>query len=90
MPNLRRGFDWKATIAFALAAASTAYGVAKWAATSPTRDEFEHVRNDVVQIRLDQAVSKNACERTASDVAEIKTNLGELRRSLEEPRHRGR
>jgi len=57
-PDLRTRHDWKAIIGTVAAAGAIAWAVVKWAATTPTRDEFEHVRNDVFNIRLDQETVK--------------------------------
>lgn len=68
---------------------AVAWGVVKWAATAPSREEFEHSRSDIVQVRLDQAVAKSNSERVSSDIAEIKAAIGEIRKTQLEVR-RGR
>jgi hypothetical protein len=90
VPDLRprSGHPFVTLLGSLAGAAAVAWAVVRWAATTPTRDEFEHVRNDVVQVRLDQAVQKAASERTSSDVAEIKAALGEIRKTQLEARRR--
>jgi hypothetical protein len=90
VPDLRprSGHPLVTVIGSLAGAAAVAWAVVRWAATTPTRDEFEHVRNDVVQVRLDQAVQKATSERTSNDIAEIKAAVQEIRRSQVEARRR--
>lgn len=73
--DLRPRHDWKAIIGTVALCAGIAWGIAKWAARAPTREEFEHARNDVVQVRLD-------VETIKGDVKAINVRLDEGFRSV--------
>ena len=85
IPNLRSktGHPLWTLLAASGISITVAWGMVKWAATTPTREEFEHMRTKLEQVQLDQAVQKGSMERTSQDMAQIRSDVSEMRKSME-------
>ena len=63
MPNLRPPINWLAIIGGLAGAAGLVWGIARWAATTPTREEFNASRDELVRVRLELPVINAKIER---------------------------
>ena len=80
---LRPRPHWIGWIGGIATAAGLVVGMITYLSRLATRDELQRTRDDVVQVRLDQAVMKGDIAGAARDTAEIKSNLSDLVKSLE-------
>ncbi len=82
--------NWLAVGGFSIALLGSAAGLARWAFTAPTRDEYEMVRSKVTSVEQDHAVLKAGVEGMRSDMADVKAATKEINAKLMELRITGR
>jgi len=80
---LRPRHNWLGWIGGIATALAVAIGGISYLSRLATRDELQRTRDDVVQVRLDQAVMKGDTQAAARDIATISSDLKALRESLE-------
>ena len=59
----KKPVNWLAVIASLGGVAGIAWGIAQWAATTPTRKEFNDVRDDMIRVRIELPVLSGKVER---------------------------
>ena len=88
--DLRPKHNWLAFIASLAGIAGVGWGIAQWAATTPTRKEFNDVRDDMIRVRIEFPVMGSKIERVeqsqqriekAVERIEAKQDRAPLRRS---------
>ena len=87
---LKPKHNWTAILGALAGAAGIAWGVARWAATTPTRDEFNQTRDSIVQIRIELPTINAKLERAEQSQQRIEKAVEQMSGKLDERRSRGR
>jgi hypothetical protein len=66
-----KGVNWLAVITSLAGVAGIAWGIAQWAATTPTRKEFNDVRDDMIRVRIELPTINAKVERVEQSQARI-------------------
>jgi hypothetical protein len=61
--DIRPKTNWLAIITGLAGVAGIAWGIAQWAATTPTRKEFNDVRDDMIRVRIELPAVNSKIER---------------------------
>ena len=61
--DVKRHPNWIAIIGSLAGAIGVAWAVAQWAATTPTRKEFNDVRDDMIRVRIELPIVTGKIER---------------------------
>jgi hypothetical protein len=85
---LKPRHDWKAIVGVLISAAVLAWGIAKWAATTPTRDEFNLQRDDMVRVRIELPVMSGKIQRVEESQARVEKAVETIGEKLDERRER--
>jgi hypothetical protein len=87
---IRPKHDWKALIGVLISGAGIAWAIAKWAATTPTRDELNSTRDDIVRIRIELPTMNAKIERVEQSQQRVERAVDQVIGKLDERKGRGR
>ena len=76
---LKPKHNWVAILGVLAGVAGTAWGIARWAATVPTGEDFKQATNRAweMQLKIDHTADK--VDRLQNDVSDVKSTVNEIR-----------
>lgn len=76
--------NWLAIITGLAGIAGIAWGVAQWAATTPTRKEFNDVRDDMIRVRIELPITNAKIERVEQSQQRVEKAIERVEGKLDE------
>ena len=67
----KRHPNWIAIIGSLAGAVGVAWAIAQWAATTPTRKEFNDVRDDMIRVRIELPIVTGKMERVEQSQSRV-------------------
>lgn len=85
---LKPRHDWKAILGVVVGSAGIAWGIAKWAATTPSREEYNQTRDDIVRVRIELPTMTAKIQRVEESQSRIEKAVEQVSNKLDERKGR--
>jgi hypothetical protein len=82
--EIKKHPNWLAIITGLVGVAGVAWGIAQWAATTPTRKEFNDVRDDMIRVRIELPIVNAKMERVEQSQQRVEKGMERIEAKQDE------